>query len=77
MSLSNQLKAFRDSQQKSSNQDELNQIKNMSLEKLAAEKISFGKAKMGWSFQKAFQDAQWTDWFVQTYEKSAKPAHQL
>ena len=32
---------------------------------------------MGLPFDKSFQDAQWTDWFVQTYEKSPKPAHQL
>ena len=76
-SVQQRLKAFRESQQKSTDQYELIKIQKMSLEELSAEKIAFGKAKMGQSFEKAFQDASWTDWFVQTYEKSPKPAHQL
>ena len=76
-SIQQQLKAFRESQQKSTDQYELIKIQKMSLEELSAEKIAFGKAKMGQSFEKVFQDASWTDWFVQTYEKSPKPAHQL
>lgn len=76
-SIQQQLKAFRESQQKPTDQYELIKIQKMSLEELAAEKIAFGKAKMGQSFEKVFQDASWTDWFVQTYEKSPKPAHQL
>ena len=76
-SIQEQLKAFRESQQKSTDQYELIKIQKMSLEELSAEKIAFGKAKMGQPFEKVFQDASWTDWFVQTYEKSPKPAHQL
>ena len=76
-SIQEQLKAFRESQQKSTDQYELIKIQKMSLEELSAEKIAFGKAKIGQPFEKVFQDAAWTDWFVQTYEKSPKPAHQL
>ena len=48
----------------------------MTLEQLSQESISFGKVKLGQAFPKVFMDSAWTDWFIQTYEKSLKPAHQ-
>jgi hypothetical protein len=76
-SVSQKLKSFRESQEKDNAKDEITKIKAMSLEELAMEKIAFGRAKLGQSFETVFQDHQWTDWFVSTYEKSPKPAHQL
>eukprot|EP00435_Cladocopium_sp_Y103_P029874 s473_g7.t1 len=75
-SISQKLQVFRESQKKDSDQDELTKIQNMTLQELKGEKIGFGKAKMGMPFPEAFKDGPWTDWFVSTYEKSTKPAHQ-
>lgn len=75
-SIAQKLQTFREGQKKDDSQAELLQIKAMSLEQLSAEKISFGKAKLGQEFPKVFSDHAWTDWFVQTYEKSTKPSHQ-
>ena len=76
-SIAQKLQTFREGQKKTDTQVELQQIKGLSLEQLSAEKISFGKAKLGQEFPKAFNDHAWTDWFVQTYEKSTKPSHQM
>lgn len=76
-SVAQKLQTFRESQKTSDGQIEITKIKAMTLEQLSQEKISFGKAKLGQSFPKVFQDHAWTDWFVQTYEKSTKPAHQM
>ena len=75
-SVTQKLQQFREQQKKMESKEDLLTIKQMSLSQLAQEKIAFGKAKMGKSFPEAFEDASWTDWFVQTYEKSSKPAHQ-
>lgn len=54
--VSQKLQSFRDSQKKSSEVDELERIKKLSLEDLAKEKIAFGRAKLRLSFETVFQD---------------------
>ena len=48
----------------------------MTLKELEAEKIAFGKAKLGVPFSEAFADYKWAEWFIGQYEKSTKEAHQ-
>eukprot|EP00435_Cladocopium_sp_Y103_P042514 s2392_g11.t1 len=76
-SISQKLQTYREGQKKDDSKMELAKIKEMSLEQLSQEKVTFGKAKLGQEFPKAFEDSTWTDWFVQTYESSTKPSHQM
>ena len=39
------------------------------------EKIEFGTKMIGQTFEKAFQDSTWVQWFVSHYEGSSKMAH--
>ena len=75
--VSQMLQQYRESQKKEDNQGEIEKIKQMNLEQLSQERISFGKAKLGQKFEEVFKDGTWTDWFVTTYEKSPKPQHQM
>ena len=52
-------------------------LSKMSLEELANEKVAFGEAKKGCTFEKAFQDTQWTEFILNKYETSKKPEHQM
>lgn len=52
------------------------QFKKLTLKELEAEKIAFGKAKLGVPFSEAFADYKWAEWFIGQYEKSTKEAHQ-
>ena len=76
-SVAQKLQSFREGQKATDDKTEIQKIKAMTLDQLALETISFGKAKIGQPFPKVFLDSAWTDWFVQTYEKSSKPAHQM
>eukprot|EP00435_Cladocopium_sp_Y103_P067890 s2532_g30.t1 len=76
-SVTQKLQQFREIQKKDEDSDQLTKIRAMPLEVLAKEKIAFGQAKLGQAFPEVFQDAKWTDWFIRTYERSAKPEHQL
>eukprot|EP00435_Cladocopium_sp_Y103_P008313 s4904_g2.t1 len=76
-SVAQKLSQYRASQKKDDVQAELERIKTMPLEELANERISFGKTKVGQKFVDVFEDNQWTDWFVGTYEKSPKIQHQM
>jgi hypothetical protein len=76
-SVATKLFQFREGQKKIESKDEMGRIQDMTLEQLAKERISFGKAKMGQAFPAVFEDHSWTDWFIRTYEKSPKPQHQL
>lgn len=38
--------------------------------------VDFRDKYRGQSYLKAYQDSRWAEWFVSTYTKSSKPAHQ-
>ena len=48
----------------------------MSLIEMRQQIIDFGEKYRGKSYEQAFQDAVWAEWFVSTYAKSNKTAHQ-
>lgn len=50
-------------------------LSKMTLEELASEKVMFGEAKKGCTFEKAFQDTQWAEFILSKYENSKKPEH--
>ena len=75
-SVSQMLQKFREGQEKVEQKEDVTKIRHMFLEILSKEKITFGKAKVGQMFPEVFQDAKWRDWFIRTYENSAKPDHQ-
>lgn len=74
-SLSQKLTMFQDDIKKEQNQEALDLLDSMPLSRLKALPIEFGKAKVGQSFEEAFQDQAWTKWFVKTYENSTKMEH--
>ena len=71
-SVATKLSQYREGQRKIESKDEMGRIQEMTLEQLAKERISFGKAKVGQAFPEVFEDHSWTDWFIRTYEKSPK-----
>ena len=76
-SVATKLSQYREGQRKIESKDEMGRIQEMTLDKLAKERISFGKAKVGQAFPEVFEDHSWTDWFIRTYEKSPKSQHQM
>ena len=75
MSVSERLTQFRRGAEAQTNTEKILAIKALSLQELEKFKIEFGTAKKGMGFPQAFEDHQWTDWFVKTYEWSGKLAH--
>eukprot|EP00435_Cladocopium_sp_Y103_P025277 s529_g6.t1 len=55
--------------------EETQQFSQMSLAEMGQMQINFGEKYRGQSFEKAFSDAKWTEWFVSTYGQSKKPVH--
>jgi len=55
-SVAQKLQTFREGQKDSDAKIEITKIKDMTLEQLSQEKISFGKAKLGQAFPKVFMD---------------------
>lgn len=47
-------------------------VNQMTLQDLQSLPISFGKAKLGQTFEEAFKDQAWTKWCVSHYEHSQK-----
>lgn len=39
--------------------------------------MAFGESKKGCTFEKAYQDTQWTEFILSKYENSKKPEHQM
>ena len=74
-SLSQKLNSYIQGVKKEDEKEEILQIEQMTLPQLQELKISFGKAKLGQSYEQAFRDQSWTKWFIQTYETSPKPEH--
>lgn len=74
-SLSQKLNTYIQGVKKEDEKEELQKIEQMTLPQLQELKISFGKAKLGQSYEQAFRDQSWTKWFIQTYETSPKPEH--
>ena len=74
-SLSQKLNSYIQGVKKEDEKEEILQIEQMTLPQLQELKISFGKAKLGQSYEQAFRDQSWTKWFIQTYETSSKPEH--
>ena len=75
MSLSQKLALFQEEVKSEQNQEDLKDIDQLPMSTLKAMTIKFGKAKLGQSFEEAFQDQSWTKWFVATYENSKKTDH--
>ena len=57
-------------------QQETAKFQQMSLIEMRQQIIDFGEKYRGKSYEQAFQDAVWAEWFVSTYAKSNKTAHQ-
>ena len=74
-SLSQKLNVYIQGVKKEDEKEEIQKLEQMTLPQLQELKISFGKAKLGQSYEQAFQDQSWTKWFIQTYETSPKPEH--
>ena len=73
-SLAEQFKALHKSTKAKSDQQV---VESLTLEDLETEKVSFGEAKKGVLFSKAFEDAHWTEFILSKYEKSTKPEHRM
>ena len=54
----------------------LEAFRKMPLSEMKQLTVDFGDKYRGQSYLKAFQDSRWAEWFVSTYTKSNKPAHQ-
>ena len=74
-SLRQKLAQFQEEVKKEQTQDDLRDIEQLSLSALKTMPIAFGKAKLGMTFEEAFQDQSWAKWFVNTYENSEKAEH--
>jgi len=57
-------------------QQEMTKFQQMPLIEMRQQTIDFGEKYRGKSYEQAFQDAVWAEWFVSTYAKSNKTAHQ-
>ena len=73
--VSQKMKAFQARQKNAQEQITLEQVDKMTLEELSQETVQFGTAKKGMKFEQAFADHSWAEWFVNHYEKRAKPQH--
>ena len=49
----------------------------LTLEDLSTQKVMLGESKKGSTFEQAFQDAQWTEFTLNRFEKSTKPEHYM
>ena len=54
----------------------LEAFQRMPLSEMKQLTVDFGEKYRGQSYLKAFQDTQWSEWFVSTYSKSTKTTHQ-
>lgn len=75
-SVSQRFKTFQKDRKSEQNEHDLAAVQAMTYEELCLEKIAFGKSKVGMSFEEAFADGGWTDWFISNYEHSPKVSHQ-
>ena len=75
MSLSQKLALFQEEIKREQTQEDLKDIDQLPMSTLKTMTIKFGKAKLGQSFEEAFQDQGWTKWLVATYENSKKTEH--
>lgn len=50
-------------------------LEGATLSELSKERVSFGEAKNGQTFEQAFQDAQWTQFILRRFEKSQTTSH--
>eukprot|EP00435_Cladocopium_sp_Y103_P035737 s830_g9.t1 len=75
-SISQKLQTYREGQKKDDSKMELAKIKEMSLEQLSQEKVTFGKAKLGQEFPKVFEDST-CHGMRPAPNRSTKPSHQM
>ena len=54
---------------------EIANIMNMTLEDLRLEKVTFGKAHVGKTFQEMASETKYLTWFTETFRHSRKPEH--
>ena len=59
----------------SEEQSQVENTKKMTLEEMSKMKVSFGEKHRGSTFEMAFKDVKWAEWFVSTYWQSTKPEH--
>ena len=57
------------------NQETIDEIKNMKLEDLKGCVIDFGKAHVGKKYQEMISETRYLTWFADTYRASQKPSH--
>lgn len=72
-SLSKRLAQLQEEIKKESARDERQEIDQLNLAQLKNMPVPFGKAKLGSTYEEAFQDQSWTKWFVSHYENCQKP----
>ena len=56
-------------------EEQLNQIMEMSYEELSSKCMDFGKAHLGKSFLDMTKETRYMTWFAETYQGSRKPQH--
>ena len=61
-SLRQKLAQFQEEVKKEQTQDDLRDIEQLTLSALKTMPIAFGTAKLGMTFDEAFQDEGWTKW---------------
>lgn len=50
-------------------------VSQMTLEELGQERVGFGDAKKGMTYEEAFKDLRWTQYILRRYEKYETPSH--
>ena len=63
--------------EKGETEKDLQEFLTMAVEQMALHKIQFGKAKLGMTFEKAFNDLAWTKFVTSKYGDSDKKEHRM
>lgn len=50
-------------------------LSHVTLSELSQERVGFGDAKKGQTFEEAFKDTRWTQFILRRYEKYGTPSH--
>ena len=75
--LSAQLSRLQKSMEKGETEKDLQEFLTLPVEQMALHKIQFGKAKLGMTFEKAFNDLAWTKFVTSKYGDSDKKEHRM